>query len=177
MLGFKKLVKVVAFGSSGSGKTTLVRRIGSSGRKAGYHGNGCSATVAFDLSVIDGEHSKVYLYSTPGSERFQFVAKIVATGLNIGLLIVDSSRKMTDYEKTLLKELKSKGIPFIIVANKADLPGFSLENIRNDIGPNCLVLPVSATAGYGTDTLVNTIMDIANRLAPKGLSTSALVKA
>lgn len=177
MRGLKKLVKVVAFGSSGSGKTTLIRRIDPSMRETGARGNGCITTVAFDLGVVESERSKVYFYGTPGSERFQFAAKTVATGLNIGLLIIDSTRQMTEYEKTILHELKSKSIPFIIVANKSDLPGFSIEKIRKDAGFDCLIMPVSAMTGSGADALVNVIMDIVNRLAPENLSASALVKA
>lgn len=177
MRGLKKMVKVVAFGSSGSGKTTLIRRIDPSIRETGTLKNNHNMTVAFDFGVIDGEHSKVYFYGTPGCERFQFAARTVATGLNIGLLIVDSTRQMTEYEKTILHELKSKSVPFIIVANKVDLPGFSIENIRKDAGFDCMVLPVSAAAGSGLGALVNVIMDIANRLAPKDLSASALIKA
>ena len=67
MQGFKKLVKVVAFGSSGSGKTTLIRLIDPSGRKTGARRYGYNATISFDFSVIDGERSKVYFYGTPGS--------------------------------------------------------------------------------------------------------------
>lgn len=177
MRGLKKMVKVVAFGSSGSGKTTLIRCIDPSMRETAVPGNKCNTTVSFDLSVIDGEYSRVYFYGTPGSERFQFAAKTVATGLNIGLLIVDSTRQMTEYEKMILHELKSKGVPFIIVANKADLPGFSIEKIRKDSGFDCLVLPISAISGSGIDALINVTMDIVNRLSPEDLSPSSLVKA
>jgi 50S ribosomal subunit-associated GTPase HflX len=73
---------------------------------------------------------------------------------------------MTDYEKTILRELKSKGIPYIIVANKSDLPGSSVEKIRKDAGFDCLIMPVSAMSGSGVDALLNVIMDMVNRLTP-----------
>ncbi len=158
--GQKKFVKVVAFGSSGSGKSALIKSIdqyikGSSSKHSKY-----STTSAFDLVIVNDEKSSVYVYGTNGSERFQKVSGIVSTGMNIGLVVVDSTRNMTDFEKALLQEFRSKKVPFLVVANKIDLPGSCPENVRTGSGYFGLVLPTSATLGAGIGTLVTTIFEM-----------------
>lgn len=158
----KKLVKVVAFGSSGSGKTTLIKRMDPSLRNIESR-KGMSTTVAFDLGIVNRGAYKMHVYGTPGNERFKVAMKVVSVGMNFGLVVVDATRCMTPFEKGMLAELRMMRIPHIVIANKMDAPGASVDNLRGDVDISTPILPVSGVTGTGTEELVDLIVNMIER--------------
>lgn len=158
----KKLVKVVAFGSSGSGKTTLIKHMDPSLRNIESR-KGMTTTVAFDLGIVNRGAYKMHVYGTPGNERFKVAMKVVSVGMNFGLVVVDATRNMTPFEKGLLDELRTMKIPHIVVANKMDTPGASIDNLRGDVGMSTPILPVSGITGIGIEELVDLIVAMVER--------------
>jgi len=158
----KKLVKVVAFGSSGSGKTTLIRHIDPSKRNIESR-KGLATTVAFDLGIVNRGAYKMHVYGTPGNERFKVAMKVVSVGMNFGLIVVDATRSMTPFEKSMLNELRAMKIPHIVVANKMDVPGATVDNLRDDVGISTPILPVSGITGIGTEELIELIVSMVER--------------
>jgi uncharacterized protein len=158
----KKLVKVVAFGSSGSGKTTLIKHMDPSLRNIESR-KGTATTVAFDLGIVNRGAYKMHVYGTPGNERFKVAMRVVSVGMNFGLVVVDATRNMTPFEKGMLEELRTMKIPHIVVANKMDAPGASLDNLRSDVGLSTPILPVSGITGSGTEELVDLIVTMVER--------------
>jgi small GTP-binding protein len=119
-----------------------------------------STTVALDFGVHEHKGYKLYVYGTPGQERFDAARKAASFGLHVGLVVVDSIRGMTGMEKRIIKELKEKNIPCIIIANKHDASGASLDGVMT-ASEGCLTLPVSAATGAGIDTMLDSIIESA----------------
>src|SRR5208337_3290380 len=162
--GVRRLVKVVAFGSSGSGKSSLLRCIAPSAKHINSGTDG--TTIGYDLGILQYGNCSIFYYGTPGLERYRNVVNVIANGMNIGLIVVDATRGMTEYEKGIMKELKDKKVPFIIVANKIDLPGESLENIRNDVDKDRLIMPISAKLNAGVNMLVQSVNEMIDLYEP-----------
>ena len=160
----ERRLKVVIFGSYHSGKTSLVRAIHPSLHGTEVRSGESSTTVAFDLGIREHRGYKIYFYGTPGQERFEVAREVVAFGLHIGLVLADATRGMTVFEQRVLADLKASGVPCIVLASKADLPGASPDFVRKGAGEGVTVLAVSAVTGAGIDALLDRIVELASAL-------------
>ena len=136
-------IKIVAFGSYHSGKTSFIKCINPDPISTEVKSGSGSTTVAFDLAIKEHNGFKLYVYGTPGQERFEVAREVVSIGLHAGVVVVDSTRGMTEFEKTTLSELRARGIPCVVLANKQDMPGASLEKVVTDAGGFCDIYPIS----------------------------------
>jgi uncharacterized protein len=153
-------IKVVAFGSYHSGKTSFIRCVNPGLVSTEVPSGNGTTTVAFDLAVRDHNGYRLYLYGTPGQERFEVAREVVAFGLHAGVVVVDSTRGMTDFEKEVLAELHAHQVPCLVVANKQDLPGASLDRVRQEANGFCEVLPISARTGQGVDVVLDRLVGL-----------------
>lgn len=157
-------VKIVTFGSYHSGKTSFIKCINPNPLTTEAKNHDGSTTVALDLAIRDHKGYKLFVYGTPGQDRFDVAREVVSFGLHAGIVIVDSTRGMTDFEKRILSELRSKNVPYMILANKQDLPGASLDRVRKDAGSSGIVLPISARTGQGVDVVLDEIVEMVKNL-------------
>jgi len=159
----ERRIKVVAFGSYHSGKTSLVRAIDPRPLRTEAPDRTGGTTVALDLGVREHRGFKIHLFGTPGQERFEVARDVVAYGLHAGLVVVDATRGMTRFEQRVLAELRGQGVPCLVLANKMDLPGASLERVKREAS-GADVLSVSARTGLGIGAVLDRIADIAGSL-------------
>ncbi len=153
-------IKVVAFGSYHSGKTSFIRCVNPETISTEVKSGTGSTTVAFDLAVKEHNGYRLYLYGTPGQERFDVAREVVAFGLHAGIVVVDATRGMTDFEKSILGELHASQVPCIVLANKLDMPGASFDRVKKEANGFCEVFPVSARTGQGVDAVLDRLVDL-----------------
>jgi small GTP-binding protein len=153
-------IKVVTFGSYHSGKTSFIRCVNPDPISTEVKSGNGSTTVAFDLAIREHRGFKMYVYGTPGQERFEVARDVVSFGLHAGIVVVDSTRGMTDFEKRMLAELRASGVPCVVLANKQDMPGASLEKVKRDANGFGDVFPVSARTGQGVGAVLDRLVDL-----------------
>jgi len=153
-------IKVVAFGSYHSGKTSFIRCVNPHPISTEVKSGNGSTTVAFDLAIRDHKGYRLFLYGTPGQERFEVAREVVSFGMHAGIVVVDSTRGMTDFEKGILEELHAASVPCVVLANKQDMPGASLDRVKTDACGYCDVFPVSARTGQGVDVVLDRLVDL-----------------
>lgn len=157
-------VKIVAFGSYHSGKTTFIKCIDPHPVLTDARNYDGFTTVALDLGIKEHKGYKLYIYGTPGQERFDVAREVISFGLHAGLVIVDATRGMTDFEKQVLSELRSRKIPCLVLANKLDLPGASLDKVRNDASGYDCIMPVSSRTGQGVNDVLDKVVEMVRQL-------------
>jgi hypothetical protein len=124
--------KIVIFGAFGAGKSTLIRTLDPQAQhiEADCPGKG-STTVALDFGRVQIGRRRIYLYGTPGQERFEFARAIVGKGMDGAILLVDVTAPVDDLIDHLYKSLAGSGIPFVVYVNKCDQPGAKMEETQN----------------------------------------------
>ncbi|MFX0209365.1 MAG: GTP-binding protein, partial [Candidatus Hodarchaeota archaeon] len=145
-------MKIVLLGPYNSGKSTTVQKIcRGSAISIDYGGT----TVALDHCRTQIYGVEIFLFGTPGLQRFEIIRKILSKGADGILFIVDSVNVASFEEaKKLLKEVYDflPGVPIVLCANKQDIRGAKSPNeVANVVlGKNkdkISVIGTSATTG------------------------------
>ena len=151
-------VKIVVTGPFSAGKTTLIRTISeitvlstekeitdsTRSRKA-------ETTVAMDFGRITIERDLVlYLFGTPGQDRFDFMWEILGEGMLGYILLVDCSRQDSLEEAVGILQAfrKMARVPFVVALNRsAGLDPDDEHHVRTVLGldEETAVVPCDAT--------------------------------
>ncbi len=150
-------VKVVITGPFNAGKTTFIKTVSeitvlSTERQVSdISGEGKGeTTVAMDFGRISiSDDVVLYLFGTPGQERFSFMWETLSEGMLGFVLMVDvrSAESITDGTSMIEFFTNMSDVPFVVAANRADSDDTAaLESLRDDLGLAAEVplLPVDA---------------------------------
>jgi len=154
----QKQIKIVVAGPYAAGKTQFINTVSeietiqteAKTTKKGEKEKKDHTTVAMDFGriTIDERHI-LYLFGTPGQERFDFMWDILGKGM-VGLVVlVDSTDPSTFHEaRKIINYFESRyPAPFVVGCNKQDLKGaWDPKDIRTalDLDEDIKVLPLVA---------------------------------
>jgi hypothetical protein len=123
-------VKIVVTGPFSAGKTTMIRTISeitvlSTERSITdeTRRRKTDTTVAMDFGRITIDRDLVlYLFGTPGQDRFDFMWEILGEGMLGYVLLVDSSRPESLEEAVSIRAAfrKMANVPFVVGYNRSD---------------------------------------------------------
>lgn len=119
--GIKLFVpKILVTGPFDAGKSTFVHAISNRAISVDRLGT----TIALDHGFIDYKGFSADVFGTPGQERFDPIVKLIS-GEAMGVFLIVDSTNPKDFvrAKQMLEITKSYGLPYVVVANKQDLPG------------------------------------------------------
>jgi len=150
-------VKVVVTGPFNAGKTTFIKSVSeitvlSTERQVSDIGNEGSGetTVAMDFGRITVSDDVVlYLFGTPGQERFSFMWETLSEGMLGFVLLVDAmaADSLADARSMIEFFRQMSDVPFVVAANKVAADDLdALRALRADLGIDDSVplLPVDA---------------------------------
>lgn len=182
--------KVVVSGGFGVGKTTMVGAVSEikplrteaamteAGAKVDDNSQvqtKTTTTVAMDFGKLTVEDGLVlYLFGTPGQDRFGFMWDDVTQGALGAIVLVDTRRLDECY--AAVDYFESRKIPFIVAANKFDgSPDHDLDEVRDalDIGGEVPIVYTDARDSWKVrDSLVTLLEHVLTRIdAPAGVSS------
>lgn len=139
-------LKIVVFGAFNAGKSSFIQALDPETRHIEAKTDGGTTTIAFDFGRIQLHGRRVYLFGTPGQERFEFVRRIIARDMDGAIIVVDATTGVDAMTRHLYGQLKDLDVPLAFMANKCDSPGAVPDAIRRDL-PGEVVHPISARNG------------------------------
>lgn len=105
-----------------------------------------STTVAMDFGRLTLDDSLVlYLFGTPGQQRFGFMWPTLCAGALGGIVMVDSARVADCF--VAIDYFEMRGLPFVVAVNQFDgRDNLPLDDVRaaTDVDPDIPVLGVDA---------------------------------
>jgi len=150
-------VKVVVSGPFNAGKTTFIKAVSeisvlSTERQVSESSGegGGETTVAMDFGRITiTDDIVLYLFGTPGQERFSFMWETLSEGMLGFVLLVDAtSPQSVEDARSMIEFFKGMAeVPFVVAANKVDAEDAeAVDLVRTDLGLDTSVplLPVDA---------------------------------
>jgi signal recognition particle receptor subunit beta len=151
-------VKVVVTGPFAAGKTTLIRTISEITVLSTERGisdetrrRKAETTVAMDFGRITIDRDLVlYLFGTPGQDRFDFMWEILGEGMIGYLLLIDADREDSVQEAVgILDAFRTMArVPYVVALNRASADDHLLvESVRSrlDIPSDVAILTCDAT--------------------------------
>jgi small GTP-binding protein len=151
-------VKIVVTGPFAAGKTTLIRTISEitvlsteKGITDETRSRKTDTTVAMDFGRITIDRDLVlYLFGTPGQDRFDFMWEILGEGMLGYVLLVDAERPDSLDEAVSIMQAfrKMANVPFVVGFNRSDgIDEDEERRIRDalDLEPHVPVVPCDAT--------------------------------
>ncbi|MFH0962134.1 MAG: GTP-binding protein [archaeon] len=152
--------KIIVTGPYHSGKSTFIHKISTKAISVDRLGT----TVALDHGCVEYKGFSVDLFGTPGQEAFNFILPIISRDTFGVILIVDSSDRNSFPRAREMIDLVSGGrIPFVVAANKSDLPGVLVpDEIRAllTLGTNVPIIKTVSTTGEGIFETLVALFDI-----------------
>lgn len=143
--------KILVTGPYHAGKTTLVHTLSTHAVSVQRMGT----TIALDFGHVDHQGFSLDLFGTIGQSRFDPILKQLG-GEALGVILVVDSTKPEDFPraKEMLRKAGVYGLPYIVAANKQDLPNaLTVEQVRERMMIPDNVIIIGTVAMDKTSTL------------------------
>ena len=152
-------LKIVIFGAYNAGKSSFIRAIDPESRHIEANKSNVPTTVGLDYGRILIDSRKIYLFGTPGQERFEFVRDILSRGMDGAIVVADTTHDLDGLTEAICTTLRDSGHPYAVFLNKCDHPDSQPDRYRAVTG-SVFSPEISAVNGGNTAEALREFLDI-----------------
>jgi small GTP-binding protein len=127
-------LKIVVFGSYNAGKSTFIQAVDPQARHVEAPTEDGTTTVALDFGRIVQSNMQVYLFGTPGQEKFEFVRQIICRGMDAAIIVIDCTTEIDSFTRHMYETLKRERIPVAVMLSKCDMVEACPAMVRQELG-------------------------------------------
>jgi len=159
---------VTILGHVDHGKTTLLDTLRDTAVAAGEHGG---ITQHIGASELEHDGKRIVFIDTPGHKAFTAMRARGAQVTDIAVLVVAANDGVMPQTIEAIGHARAAGVPIIVAVNKIDLPDADPTRVKQQLlehqivteewGGQEIVVEISALTGDGLDTLLDTILLVA----------------
>lgn len=171
---------IVVMGHIDHGKTTLLDAIREENVVAREAGGITQHVGAYE---IEKDGKRMTFLDTPGHEAFSAIRERGAKAADIAILVVAVDDSLKPQSIEALKAIIEADIPFVVAANKIDMPGANIEKLKKDLaeqnvlvegwGGQVPIVEISAKENKNIDKLLEIVELIAELAELKTDPTNA----
>ncbi len=174
---------VAIMGHVDHGKSSLLDYIRNSNIVAGEAGGITQHIAAYEVSHKDpsGLVKKITFIDTPGHAAFSHMRNRGARIADIAILIVSAEEGVKTQTTEAIKTILNEKVPYIVAITKIDKTNANVDKVKTDLltegiyvegyGGDIPCVPVSSKTGDGVETLLETILLLAEFQEFKGDSS------
>jgi len=169
---------VTIMGHVDHGKTSLLDYIRRSRVASGEAGGITQHIGAYHVNTENGDIS---FLDTPGHAAFTAMRARGAQATDIVVLVVAADDGVMPQTREAVQHARAAGVPLIVAVNKIDKPEADTDRVKNELsqeqvipeewGGDTMFINVSAHTGEGVDTLLESILLVAEVLELKAVHT------
>lgn len=165
---------IAIMGHIDHGKSTLLDYIRKTNIVDKEAGGITQRISAYEVIHTDGEGAerRITFLDTPGHEAFQAMRERGASIADIAVLIVSAEDGVKPQTLEALRAIQEAKLPFVVAINKIDKPAADVPRTKQTLaenevfvegyGGNVPVVEISAKVGTGVDTLLDTLLLVAD---------------
>jgi hypothetical protein len=150
--------KMLVVGPFKAGKTTFIKALSERSTQVDRMG----ATVSVEHGTVDHGGYRAELFGIPGQERFAPLMEKMGATASCAILVIDAAEPSFEKAREAVDYIRDAGIPFVVAANKRDLPDATSDGeIRRALDiPDVPVIGTVATSGRGVLETFEALTDL-----------------
>jgi signal recognition particle receptor subunit beta len=109
-------LKVAILGNEEDVKARLIKNLTKNSTTVKFHGMDTGIDVRYTMA----NGRRVYLFGVSSEERKIFFEEVVPAGIDLGIVLVNSSEGISNKDKEIIEEIKAKNMPCMVFFNDPD---------------------------------------------------------